>query len=447
MEQTLARFVHALRNADVTVTPAETLDAMTVLEQIGLRNRQVLKDALALTLAKSRADKDRYDACFDQFFAQTSFAEAPKRTLMRSFDHDRLLNEVRARLSNHAIALTEAVLADQRTLLAVRMQNMAEAIGIQEMTALRDKARIVQKIAADMGVLELAGLRDHLSGDLATGAEYVRRYVTAQIRRFVDVQYEFIADASGRKAVLEAAMAGNLAQISLEYQREIDRAVADFAETLRYKYRRRQKRQRRGALDIRHMIRRNVAYDGAPFDVAWRGRRKEQGTVFVLCDVSGSVARLSRFLLLLLHGLSDVLPNVRTFAFSNRLGEVTDRFRQHDAARAVEQVLFDWGNGATDYGRAWLDFRDLAGLKLDKKSSVIVVGDARSNFYDPRADVLKEIGNRSRQLIWLNPETRDTWGEGDSEMRRYAPFCLHVEKLATLNDLKRVTDKLVNALD
>ena len=195
------------------------------------------------------------------------------------------------------------------------------------------------------------------------------------------------------------------------------------------------------------MIRRNVAYDGNFFELAWRGRQRRDASVYVLCDVSGSVARLSRFLLILLHRLADILPDVRSFAFSNRLGEVTDHFKQHNAALAAEEVLFEWGNGNTDYGQAWLDFRALAGAQLNHRATVIVLGDARSNFYQAHTGVLKELANRAGKVIWLNPEPRAYWGEGDSEMLGFAPFCLHIDRLATLDDLKRVTERLVNGLN
>ncbi len=450
MEQTLARFVHALRNADVTVTPAETLDAIQVLKQIGFSSRKLLRDALSLTLAKSVADKIRFEACFEQFFSQFAFNDAPKKTMLESFDHADLLAQVKAHASPEVLELTEMVLAQQRTRLALRVQQVAEQAGVQDMHALRDKRKVNDEIAAVLGVPQLTALQGQLSGDLATGGAYVRRYVATEIKRYVDVQYELVADASGKRAVLAAALSGNLSNISLEYQHEIDRVVSQFAERLRHKYKRRHKRARRGALDIRHMLRRNVAYDGHIFELAWRGRKKQQGTADVLCDVSGSVARLSRFLLMLLHSLTDVLPDVRSFAFSNRLGEVTDNFAQHHfspegAARAAEETLFDWGNGATDYGRALLDFRKLVGPKLNNRSTIIILGDARSNFYDPRADVLKDLSRRVRQVLWLNPEPRDSWGQGDSEMLRYAAFCLHVHKLATLQDLERVTERLLDA--
>jgi uncharacterized protein with von Willebrand factor type A (vWA) domain len=143
--------------------------------------------------------------------------------------------------------------------------------------------------------------------------------------------------------------------------------------------------------------------------------------------------------------LTDVLPNVRSFAFSNRLGEVTETFNRQTSGPAIEEALFDWGKGTTDYGRALLDFRELAHDKLNSRSTVVILGDARSNFFDPRADVLKEIANRSKQVFWLNPEPREGWGEGDSEMNRYAPFCLRVHRLASLRDLERFADSLLLA--
>lgn len=445
MEQTLAKFVHALRNADVVVTPTETLDAMAVMQQVGVHHRQLLKDALCMTLAKTVADKRRFDACFEQFFAQFAFAEPPKKTLLRTFEHAALIEQFED--SPAIAAVVEAVLANQRTALAHQVQQLGERAGVAAMRSLRDKPRVAEEIGRLVGVAQMAAVRDRASGDLATGAEYVRRYVTTQIKQYVDRQYELIADASGRRTVLKAALAGNLAQISKQYEAEIDQAVDAFAEQLRSRYRKKQKRKRRGALDIRHMIRRNVAYDGHFFELAWRGRHQQDATVYLLCDVSGSVARLARFLLVLLHKLQDVLPEVRSFAFSNRLGEVTDNFKQHNPGLAAEEVIFQWGNANTDYGQAWLDFRALVGTQLNRRDTLIVLGDARSNYYEAHLGVLRELSNRAGKVIWLNPEPREYWGEGDSEMPSFAPFCLHVDRLASLNDLKRVTQRLVNGLD
>jgi hypothetical protein len=157
------------------------------------------------------------------------------------------------------------------------------------------------------------------------------------------------------------------------------------------------------------------------------------------------VASIARFLLLFLHGLTDVLPHVRAFAFSSRLGEITEQFRRKEPERAIEEALFDWGKGTTDYGRALVDFRDLVHQDLDHRSTVIFLGDARGNYFEPRVDVLRQVSARVKQVFWLNPEGRDRWGDGDSDMRRFAACCLRVDVCRNLRDIERFADRLVTA--
>ena len=124
---------------------------------------------------------------------------------------------------------------------------------------------------------------------------------------------------------------------------------------------------------------------------------------------------------------------------------VADQIRGLPVERAVEEAMFDWGKGATDYGRALLDFRDLVHQDLDHRSTLIFLGDARGNYFEPRVDVLKHLSQRVKQVFWLNPETRDRWGEGDSDMRRYAVHCLRVDVCRGLKDIERFADRLLTA--
>jgi uncharacterized protein len=271
----------------------------------------------------------------------------------------------------------------------------------------------------------------------------VRSYLTEEIHRYVDTQYRIRVDASGRRALIDAALDAQLNQIPPDYHREIEARVRVLADRLR-RGRKRRKRGQRGALDIKRTLRANIAYDEALFKLRWRSQRRTEATVFAICDVSSSVARISRFLLLLLYELSDLLPNVRTFAFSNRLGEISAAFRNESVERAIEEALFDWGKGTTDYGHAWLDFRDLALADVDHKSTVIVLGDARNNFFDPHVERFRDIARRASRVIWLNPEPRENWGAGDSEMSRYAPYCFRTWRLGSLADLTRIAESLVS---
>ena len=447
MEVTFVRFAAALRNADVRVSPAETLDAFNVVQRVGIGDPALLKDALALTLAKSRNEKERFDDTFERFFFQLAFREPAKRSFLRNVDRAAVLAALDG-ISADLEGAVANVLEDDLDQLALRVQEAATEAGIHGIASLRDKSRYEQRIA---NVLALDELDAYLAGGGGSGSEtqallrYLRHYFRQQIRAYVDAQYRLHVDASGKRVLLEAALKSNLDQLPLAYQEEVHQAVEELARKLASEHRRRRKRATRGSLDIKRTLRRNIAYDGAVFDLQWRQHKRERATVFVLCDVSSSVARVARFLLLFLYELADVLPNVRAFAFSSRLGEITDVMRDNASATAIEEALFTWGKGNTDYARAFFDFRELCGADLKPRSTLIVLGDARSNYYDPRPEVFEELSRRVKRTYWLNPESRDQWSAGDSEMRRYAPHCFRVETCNKLRHIERFADQLLQA--
>lgn len=449
MEVTFARFVAALRNADVRVSPAETLDAFDVVSRVGIADKDLLKDALALTVAKSRDDKARFDDTFDRFF-ELAFREPAQRSFLRDVDRQGVVDELQGELSAGLVEAVTQVLDDDRDRLALRIQQVGEAIKIHEISNLRDKSVYSRRIAQALGVDELdayvaAGGGGTTERTTLERLRYLRQYFHRAIRDYVDGQYRLHVDASGKRALLEAALKSNLDQLPRAYQQDVRRVVEQLAEKLAKEHRRRRRRASRGMLDVKRTLRRNIAYDGALFDLRWRQQKREQASVFVLCDVSSSVARVARFLLLFLYELTDVLPNVRAFAFSSRLGEITDVMRGKASDEAIEEALFTWGKGNTDYARAFFDFRQLCGADLDSRATLIVLGDARSNYYDPRADIFEELTRRAKQTFWLNPEARDRWREGDSVMHRYAPYCFRVDTCNKLKDIERFADRLLLA--
>ena len=454
MDLTFTRFVAALRNADVRVSPAETLTAFDVVRRVGIADQGLLKDALALALAKTKDEKARFDDTFERFFYQLAFQAPAKRTFLRAFEEDdaraAAIDRLRGEISADLVEAVAAVLDGDRTALAARVQQIAQVLNIHEIRSLREKAVFAREIGSALALPELdafvagggaAGVPEELRDLL----RYLRRYFHEEIRTYVDAQYRLHADASGKRAILEAALKSHLNQLPVAYHDEVRRVVRKLADKLAKEHRRRQRRTDRGVLDLKRTLRRNVAYDGAVFDLQWRRQKRERATVFVLCDVSNSVARVARFLLLFLYELTDVLPSIRAFAFSSRLGEVTDVMRDQPSDAAIEEALFTWGKGNTDYARAFMDFRELCGMDLNQRSTLIVLGDGRNNYYDPRPDVFRELSRRAKQTFWLNPEARDQWREGDSEMRRYAPYCFRVETCNKIRDIERFADRLLVA--
>jgi hypothetical protein len=234
-----------------------------------------------------------------------------------------------------------------------------------------------------------------------------------------------------------------LSRIEPRQVEQMRRLIRQIARRLRERFSKPRKRQRRGHLDVRRTIRRNAAWGGVPFLTAWKRKRRDRPKIVALCDVSGSVARVSDFFLLLIHSLHEVVSDVRSFAFSGHLIEVSDILEKKSPDEAMQEIMAKVGFGSSDYGSSLADFEKQWMGSITQQTTVIVLGDARSNNLDPRADILRRIGERSKRLVWLNPEGRMAWGFGDSEMPRYATFCSVVRQCATAQQLERAVSDIV----
>lgn len=461
MEKTLADFVKALRNAEVRVSPAESLDAMGVMELVGMRDRELLKHSLRLALAKSPEEKARFDTCFERFFAFAPFAQpgaasgnahrGDSEALLRLAHGPEGMGGMHAEGHTGDAALSELshlLIARDFAHLSLRLAEAARQAGLESMRALRDKSTLVFEILGLLGAQAVDADIDRYSGRddakaLVTALRQARAYLMRQVREYVETQYRLHVDATGKRAVVEAAVEAHLAHVQPAYFDDVRAVVERLAQKLLAQHKRRRRRARRGVLDTRHTLRRNLAYEGIPFDLRWRRIKVQQPKVFALCDVSGSVARVARFLLLFLYSLNELLPEIRAFAFSNDLGEVSETFARLPMEEAIEDALFTWGKGTTDYGRSLYRFRSECIHEIDRRSTVIILGDGRNNYFDPKPQILRDISERAKQVLWLNPEPRAEWSTGDAEMHKFLPYCFRAEVCATLRDLERFADRLL----
>jgi hypothetical protein len=303
----------------------------------------------------------------------------------------------------------------------------------------------------EMGLDDLNALIDtgeRQGGEPARRAEKLteaRTQLREQVRDYVEKQLEIFTRNSGRQLREEILSRVRLTNVDRSDAKILRELVRKMAKRLTALHSRRKKVDRRGQLDVRRTIRANIEYEGLMFHTVWKRRKIDRPKVMAVCDVSGSVAQVARFLLMFLYSLQEVLPNVRSFVFSNRLGEVTDDFKVLEIDAAIMLALRDYGGGSTDYGRAMTDFEALAIDDIDHRTTVLILGDGRSNYGDPRADILKKIHARAKRVIWLNPETRSLWGTGDSEMKRLAPYCDKAVTCASVSDLERVVSDLLRS--
>ena len=215
------------------------------------------------------------------------------------------------------------------------------------------------------------------------------------------------------------------------------------ARKLAAQHSRRRLTRKRGQLDVRKTIAANAAFDGALFHTRWKATRVERPKIVAICDVSGSVSRVARFLLLFLYSLQDVMPKVRSFVFASDMVEVTELFKQQEIELALEEIMKRWGGLSTDYAKALAGFQSQALASIDKKTTVIMLGDARNNQGDGRVDIWEQVFRKSKRVLWLNPEQRNSWDSGDSIMSEYLPWCSSAEPCRNLKDIERIFSRIL----
>jgi hypothetical protein len=452
MRQELHRFFRAARGAGVRVSPAESIDAMRAVADIGFADRSVLRDTLLLTLAKSQDEKQALAECFDLFFSRAEMqpaatnANAPETQAANAAAGPTAAGGDAT--SQELGDLAQMLLSHDRSAVAAAMAGAANAASLSDIRYFTQRGLFQTRVLEQLGI---AQLRDDLDRLTVTGPADAERLVAAlealreNVRDMVSqalLLYGREESENLRHEILRNAPLARLERRQVEQMKVLIRAIA---RRLRERYSKPRKRQRRGHLDVRKTMRRNAAWGGIPFLTAWKRRHRDRPKIVALCDVSGSVAQVSDFFLLLIHSLHEVVDDVRSFAFSGHLIEVSDILDRQSPEAAMQEIMSKVGFGSSDYGRSLADFEKQWLAAVTPKTTVIILGDARTNKLDPRADILRTISERAKRVVWLNPEGRMGWGWGDSEMPRYAPFCNLVRQCATAKQLERAVSDIVAA--
>jgi len=467
MDRVLTTFIRALRNADIRISTAETLDAISAVDLVGYSDRMSLKNSLALVLSKTEDEKAIFATCFDRFFSSRGGALQPSDLVDELTDaagnatgqdgergeggHD--AQDARlapGEMSSAQSSLGQLLARGMRTEISAAINSAGQRANVHEIEVFTQKGVYTRRVMEAMGLAELQQEIDQLNHSTLTadrnlGRDLTRRreWLRQLVRDYVEHQFLLHADVTGKRLREDLLRNVRLGAVDHRHRRMVQEMVLRMARRLVAAYSRRRKVFDRGSLHVPRTLRRNMKYDDAIFDLHWKSVKVDRPKVIAICDVSGSVANYAGFMLMFLYSLDAVLPKVRSFAFSADLAEVTALFARHDLDEAMALTLKQHGGGATDYGRAFVDFRELCLEDIDKRTTIIILGDARNNYGDTRIDVLREIYARCRRLIWLNPEPRTIWNTGDSEMRQFASCCHQVEECGTLTQLERVVSTLV----
>jgi uncharacterized protein with von Willebrand factor type A (vWA) domain len=273
--------------------------------------------------------------------------------------------------------------------------------------------------------------------------ETVRRTVRTFTERELQQQNHNYMEKFRREMLTEKSFY-HLTEDEIARMREV---VARLAQRIKNILSIRKKRLKRGKLDLHQTLRRNMAHGGIPFEVVYKTRRKDRPKLVILCDVSSSVANVSRFMLQFMYSLQEAFTKIRCYVFVAELGEVTQVFQDKDISTAIEKAL-DGGDvinvyTRSNFGYAFHEFWKNHLASIDKKTTVMILGDARNNYNDAKAWCIRDIQNKAKNVVWLNPESPSAWGFGDSVMDRYMPYCDIVEECRNLRQLSRVVDQIV----
>ena len=467
MDSKLLEFVGLLRQNGVRVSFAESMDTFNALDLVGLSSQRGVKDTLRATLVKRAVDVPTYDTLFDLYFS--GVGEIVKNAEGRSMDaldmdpsaYQEMLDELARFLEEQGIQpseLTQALLQQDRARLERLLRAAAERAGVQRIERTFQEGQFSQGMQQALGVGEVAQELQMISQALGEGEPDPRRQ---QMGRFVDRRLQELQEMIRRlvRGELEqrdvgqrdAARMQALAEKSFYYLsedeiRRMKEAVTKLAQRLKNVLAVKRRTSRKGKFDVKDTLRKNLQYGGVPFKIRFDRRKRVKPQVVVLCDVSDSVRNVSRFMLQFVYSLQDLYSKVRSFIFVSDIGEITKLFEENEIHQALDQAIR--GNvinvyAHSDFGRAFKMFHREHLASITRHTTVIVLGDARNNYNLPHEWVLKEIRQRAKQLIWLNPENRMTWGFGDSEMDRYMPYCDVVEECRNLNQLYRVVDRMV----
>lgn len=467
MQDRIVEFAGVLRRNGIRVSLSENMDAFRALDLIGVGDPRCFRDSLRATLIKRSGDLQSFEELFDFFFLGIGRAlDAIDRRIMDELglspeQFQKLLEQLQRLVKNmegELSELTRALLNNDRGELEKLLRESVEREieqGMPDGFRLTPYTRMAARLQLDRVQSEIERFRAMLQmlGGTGEDLQNVLRYLDERMRDLNRLLREIIQQEQRKKGFepRDPSPRGTLADKSFAFYTEDDirrmnDAVARLAQRLKNRLSVRRRRAARGRFNVKETLRKNLQFGGVPFRIQLDRRKKTKPQVILLCDISDSVLNASRFMLQFVYSVQDLYSKVRSFVFVAEIGEVTQLFEEHDIQTAVERALkgdvvdvFSHSN----FGRAFEQFYKDFFTAVNGKTTVVIIGDGRNNYNRANEWVLREIRQKAKQLIWLNPERRMTWGIGDSEMPLYAPHCHVAEECRSIAQLSKVVDLIV----
>ena len=444
----LVDFVGALREHGIPVGPGETADAAAAIDVLGLADRDQLRAALAATVLRRAGQRVTFDAVFDLYFP---VAVGTSDTTAEIDNLDDLRTELVAALAagdGDALRALAAAGVGEFGQYG-RAGGMSGWSAYQTLQNVRPDA-LLDRVLAAIRTGQTGGLDPTIDPAIGSAiAEQEARARIGQFREYVQAEARRrVAELRGRERISRYAVAPQTELVSFtsatrDQIADLRRTIQPLSRKLATRLASRRRRSRRGQIDLRRTLRRSLATGGIPMRPVLRNRRPGRPELVLLCDMSGSVAGFAQFTLLLVQALADQFSKVRCFAFVGLTDEITSLVSAGAAdpeglARRImtEARLTRWGTNS-DYGDSLNSFVEEWPDVIGPRTSVLILGDGRTNGGDPNLAALRRIADRARHVHWLNPEARNYWGTGDSAARQYGEIvpmheCRNLRQLTQL---------------
>jgi hypothetical protein len=502
MDASINRFIYALKRNGVRISPSESLDALNGLSFLSLDDREAVRAVLRTTLIKDTHDIEVFDELFELFFSLPKHnvhrasdshdhhhhhdePAEPERIVFEPedkgitdpkgqhphgepaeirdyFDPDKMVTRFNPHQDPNQLRLSamsqNLILNRNKSLLEQVMKRVTHQMNVRRVKNIAQPGELnfsegLEQLDADLLVNAAEALLDDLrelevdeslidrlagqiDGVIANLPELIKRYIEREM-----AQQRMQEDQP--QAHIHSAYDYHFKE---HERREMEEIVRRLGRQMRGARSYRRFISNKGRISISHTLRKNMMYEGIPFQPVFTACKNEKPRLVVICDVSLSVRTTARFMLHLLYSLQCLFEQVRSYAFVSDLTDVSQYFEQLDLDQAIGAIfsgdVLD-ADANSNYGRAFGIFNEQYLSVVTNQTTVIILGDGRGNRNPPNVKALGEIRQRAKKLIWLSPEPRGSWGLGSSDMPLYEPVCHHAEVVRNLKQLGKVTEDLI----
>ncbi len=467
----MTSFVEELRSVGIPVSMVEAIDSMNAVGHVDLSDRTAFKETLRSTLIKNSRHEPAFETAFEVFFAD--------RSRLLKFEPEEMADSDIAGNSDGSRQSDGAGGGSGRDLQDL-IESLFNAMAQQNFGQLRQSARdAIEQLAGmepgrpvggtyylyrTLRQLDIDNLEQRLMevmmAEHPDADDLEQRLITEEVsQRIEELRGELeveirrrLVEDRGHEAVAQTLRKPLTEELDLMHATRADLAaieeiVGPLTRKLAARLAQKRRNQNRGRLDFRKTMRNSLATGGVPIDPKFRTKRPHKPELFLICDISGSMATFAKFTLQFTYAMASQFSKLRAFVFVDAVDEVTDFLKPgSDFAESLARISTEadvvWLDGHSDYGHAFAQFSEKYGREITARSTVIITGDARNNYREPRERFLAEIAESAKSLYWLNPEPKSYWDSGDSVMSRYAKHCDEVFEVRNLKQLESFVEAI-----